>query len=322
MKATGTVIGALIFVVLLVLLTSVFTVNQGQHGILLRLGRLVTVDNQKVDPEKLAKADLPDKYFPNVKILNPGLHFKMPFIESVRVFDTRLQTLDIKSSRIVTREKKDVIADYYVKWRIDNLARYFTSTGGNAFKAETLLEQQLNTYLRAEFGKRTISEVVSGGRDDVMEVLRNRAEEQASKLGIEVVDVRIKGIELPSSTSNAIYQRMRADMQKIAARHRADGNAEAEAIRAAADAKVTVIVAQARSEGQVIRSRGQSQAAQIYAEAFNQDKNFFAFYRSLKAYVESFNSKQDILVLDQNSSFFNFFKKPLGQNSTGGKKQL
>lgn len=311
MKATGTVIAALCFVVVLLLLTSVFTINQGQHGILLRLGRLVTTDNQKVDPQVLANADLSDKRFPNVKVLGPGLHFKVPFIENVRIFDTRLQTLDIKSSRIVTREKKDVIADYYVKWRIDNLARYFTSTGGNSFKAETLLEQQLNTYLRAEFGKRTISEVVSGGRDDVMEVLRNRAEEQASKLGIVVADVRIKGIELPSSTSNAIYQRMRADMQKIAARHRADGNAEAEAIRAAADATVTVTVAQARSEGQVIRSRGQAQAAQIYAEAYSKDKDFFAFYRSLKAYTESFNSKQDMLVLDQNGSFFNYFKKPL-----------
>ena len=315
MKATGTVIAALCFVLLLLLLTTVFTINQGQHAIVLRLGRLVTTDNQKVDPAVLAKADLSDKTFPNVKVLGPGLHFKIPFIESVRIFDTRLQTLDIKSSRIVTREKKDVIADYYVKWRIDNLARYFTSTGGNSFKAETLLEQQLNTFLRAEFGKRTISEVVSGGRDDVMEVLRNRAEEQASKLGIVVTDVRIKGIELPSSTSNAIYQRMRANMQKIAARHRADGNAEAEAIRAAADAKVTVTVAQAHSEGQVIRSRGQAQAAKIYADAYSKDKDFFAFYRSLKAYVKSFNSKQDLLVLDQNGSFFSYFKKPLVKKS-------
>lgn len=318
MKATGTIIGGLAFVILLIVLTSVFTIQQGQHGILLRLGRLVTVDNKNVDLDALAKKEDATKYFPNAKVLAPGLHFKIPFIESVRVFDTRLQTLDIKSSRIVTREKKDVIADYYVKWRIDNLAQYFTSTGGIASKAETLLAQQLNTYLRAEFGKRTISEVVSGSRDDVMEVLRDRAEEQAGKLGIHVEDVRIKGIELPSSTSNAIYQRMRADMQKIAARHRADGNAAAEAIRAAADASVTVTIAESKSKGQKIRSKGQAEAARIYAQAFSKDKEFYSFYRSLIAYVESFRSKQDILVLDQGSTFFDFFQKPLGQNSQGG----
>ncbi|MCC5791892.1 MAG: protease modulator HflC [Legionellaceae bacterium] len=315
MKTSGTVLGVIAFVMLLIVLTSVFTINQGQNGIILRLGRLVTEGQSNVDPKAVTEEDLAKGKMPEVKVLNPGLHFKIPFIESVRIFDTRLQTLDIKSSRIVTREKKDVIADYYVKWRIADLGRYFVSTGGIALKAENLLEQQINTYLRAEFGKRTISEVVSGGRDDVMEVLRNRAEEQASKLGIKVIDVRIKGIELPPTTRDAIYQRMRANMQKIAARHRADGNAEAEAIRAAADAQVTVIVAEAKSQGQVIRSRGQAQAAQIYAEAFRQDKDFYRFYRSLKAYMESFSSKRDILVLDQNSQFFDYFKKPLTGNS-------
>jgi membrane protease subunit HflC len=278
-------------VVLMFFFTNVFTILQGQHGILLRLGRLVE------DPKTH-----------NVKVLDPGLHMKAPFIESVRLFDTRIQTLDIKSSRIVTKEKKDVIVDYYVKWRIEDLSRYFKSTGGNQFKAETLLEQQLNTFLRAQFGKRTISDVVSGGRDDVMEVLRERAEQQAGQLGIHVVDVRIKGIELPANTSNAIYQRMRADMQKIANRHRADGQAEAEAIQANADAQVTVLLAKARSEGQVTRAQGQAKAAAVYTQAFGQNKEFFDLYRSLKAYENSFNSKQDILVLDQSSAFFNYFK--------------
>lgn len=294
MKATKITLGVVLFVGLLLVLTSVFTITQGQHGILLRLGRLV--NDTKTD---------------EVKILSPGLHAKMPFIENVRTFDTRIQTLDIKSSRIVTKEKKDVIVDYYVKWRIENLARYFKATGGNQFKAETLLEQQLNTYLRAQFGKRTISELVSGGRDDLMEVLRERAEQQAGQLGVHVIDVRIKGIELPPSTSNAVYQLMRANMRQIANRHRADGHSEAEAIQAAADAKVTILLAKARSEGQMIRARGQAKAAAIYAEAFNQNKDFFAFYRSLKAYEKSFNSKQDILVLDQDSTFFNYFKNGL-----------
>lgn len=292
MKATKVTLGVAGFIVLLILFTSVFTITQGQNAIILRLGRLVNDSNTN-----------------QVKILGPGLHAKMPFIENVRTFDTRIQTLDIKSSRIVTKEKKDVIVDYYVKWRIDNLASYFKTTGGNQFKAETLLEQQLNTYLRAQFGKRTISDVVSGGRDDLMDVLRQRAEEQAGQLGIHVVDVRIKGIELPANTSNAIYQRMRADMQKIANRHRADGNAAAEAIQAGADAKVTVLLAKARSEGQMIRAQGQAKAAAIYAQAFSQNKDFFVFYRSLKAYENSFNNKQDVFVLDQDSAFFTYFKQ-------------
>ncbi len=304
MNATKIYIGVVIFIVLLLTVTSLFTITQGQHAIILRLGRLVNDANT-------GKA----------KILAPGLHVKLPFIEHVRTFDTRIQTLDIKSSRIVTKEKKDVIVDYYVKWQINDLAGYFKSTGGNQLKAETLLEQQLNTYLRAQFGKRTISDVVSGGRDDLMDILRDRAEEQAGLLGIHVVDVRIKGIELPANTSNAIYQRMRADMQKIANRHRADGHAAAEAIQAAADAKVTVLLAKAKSEGQIIKATGQAKAASLYLNAYSQNKDFFAFYRSLKAYEGSFNSKQDILVLDQDSAFFTYFKQGLaGETIASAKK--
>jgi len=299
-KAT---LGFVLFFIVMIVLASVFTVTQGQHGILLRLGRLV-------DDSATGKA----------KILSPGLHVKTPFIETVRLFDTRIQTLDIKSSRIVTREKKDVMVDYYVKWRIEDLARYFKSTGGNQLKAETLLEQQLNTYLRAEFGKRTISDLVSGGRDDVMGLLRDKAEQQASGLGIHVVDVRVKGIELPANTSNAIYQRMRADMQKIANRHRADGSAAAEAIQAAADAQVTILLAEAKSDGQTLRATGQAEAARTYAAAFGQNKEFFSFYRSLKAYESSFNSKSDILVLDQSSAFFDYFKHSLIKNDGVTKK--
>lgn len=294
MNTMKTSIGIVVFIILMTVLTSLFTVTQGQKGMLLRLGRLVE-----------------DSATGKALILDPGLHIKTPFIESVRLFDTRIQTLDIKSSRIVTREKKDVIVDYYVKWRIEDLARYFKSTGGNEFKAETLLEQQLNTSLRAQFGKRTISELVSGGRDDIMGLLRDNAEQQASGLGVHVVDVRIKGIELPPTTSNAVYQRMRADMQKIANRHRADGQAAAEAIQAMSDAEVTVLLAKAMSEGQVIRARGQALAAEIYTNAFGRQKDFFVFYRSLKAYEASFNNQQDLLVLDQSSAFFDYFKHSL-----------
>lgn len=292
MKATKVVLMSVALFVLMVLLGSIFTVVQGEQGILLRLGKLV----REPGTEK-------------IKVLYPGLHVKYPFLETVRIFDTRIQTLDIKSSRIVTKEKKDVLVDYYVKWRIVDLSRYFKATGGNQFKAETLLEQQLNTSLRAQFGKRTISDVVSGGRDDVMEVLKAGAEQGASKLGIHVVDVRIKGIELPANTSNAIYQRMRADMQKIANRHRADGQAAAEAIRAGADAKVTVTLAKAHSEGERTKALGQANAAKIYTDAFNQNQDFFKFYRSLSAYEGSFSHKESMLVLDQSSAFFEYFKQ-------------
>lgn len=292
MKAIKITLGIFVTLLFIILVTSLFTITQGNHGLLLRLGRLVTNGGE-------------------VKILAAGLHLKTPFIEQVRIFDTRLQTLDIKSSRIVTKEKKDVIADYYVKWRIVDLPRYFKTTGGNQFKAETLLEQQLNTSIRAEFGKRSIADMVSGGRDDVVDALRDKAEQQASQLGIRVVDVRIKGIEFPENTSNAIYQLMRANMQKLANRHRADGHALAEEIQAAADARVTIMLAKARSEGQMIRATGKAEAATIYANAFNKNKEFFAYYRSLKAYENSFNDKQDLLVLDQSSAFFNYFKHAL-----------
>ena len=274
-------LGAAIAIVILFFFgTSLFTIPQGQHALLLRLGRMVLNTSNH-----------------HVKVLGPGLHLKLPFIETALFFDTRLQTLDIKSSRIVTKEKKDVIVDYYVKWRIGKLGQYFISTGGSALKAETLLEQQLNTYLRAAFGKRTISDVVSSGRDDVMGALRQKAEQQATELGIHVTDVRIKGIELPENTSNAIYQRMRADMQKIANRHRADGQATAEAIKAQADAKVTILLATARSQGQLLRSTGQAKASAIYTDAFSKNPSFLQFYQSLQAYKASLTTSNSLLVL-------------------------
>jgi membrane protease subunit HflC len=302
-KTTRTSIGILLFIAAALMFTSLFTVTEGQHAMLLRLGRLVKDTTGQA------------------LILAPGLHIKAPFIDRVYLLDTRIQTLDIKSSRIVTKEKKDVMVDYYAKWRVKNLDQYFRATGGNSMKALNLLEQQLNTLIRAEFGKRTIPDLVSGERGDVMKVLLQAAVKQASELGIEVVDVRIKGIELPANTSNAIYQRMRANMQKLANSHRAEGSAKAEALRAEADAKVAIILAQAQSEGQKTRAQGEAQAAEVYAKAFGQNKSFFAFFRSLLAYEASFTSKQDILVLDQSSPFFEYFKNGILKNdSKQGKK--
>lgn len=284
-------LGIVLFLVLFLLLISVYTITEGSRGIVLRLGRLVEIGEDR-----------------KPLVILPGLHVKTPFIDQIRIFDTRLQTLDIQSSRIVTKEKKDVIVDYYVKWRIEDLARYYTSTSGNQINAENLLEQQLNTSLRAAFGRRTISDLVTSERDDVMQMLRQKAENQANQLGIHVVDVRIKGIELPPNTSNAIYQRMRADMQKIANHHRADGQAEALNIKATADATVTVTLAKANSAAQMLRATSLGEAARIYREAYGVDPSFYAFYQSLQAYQDSFNTKKDVLVLDLQSKFFEYFR--------------
>ena len=298
MRPISILITAILAAIFIFSLSCLFTIREGEHAIVLRLGKLV-----------------PGKTPNSVKVLNPGLNFKWPFIESIRTFDTRLQTLTIQSSRIVTKEKKDVMVDYYVKWYIESIAKYFKSTGGNELKAETLLEQQLNTNLRAAFGKRTISELVSGGRENIMDILRQKAEAQAQELGIHVVDVRIKGIELPESTSNAIYQRMRADMQKIANKHRADGQAESAIIHANADAAITVTLATAKSKGQAIRAQGQKEAASIYAEAYSKNAAFYQYFRSLKAYQASFHDPHSFLILDQNNAFFEYLKHPLNTKS-------
>lgn len=293
-KAIKTGLTSLFFIGLIWAASSLFIVPQGYNALLLRLGKIELDANGNA-----------------IKVA-PGLHYKTPILNSVRIFDTRLQTLDIKSSRIVTQEKKDVIVDYYVKWRINNLADYYTRTSGNAFNTENLLEQFLNTSIRAEFGKRTIADVVSGERDDVMDILLSKANDSAKDLGIEVIDVRIKGIDLPSTTSSAIYQRMRANMEKIANRHRADGKGEADAIRGQADKEAKVILAEAQSQGEKIRALGAAKAESIYAQAYSQSPDFFAFYRSLQAYENTFNSKNDVMVLNKDSQFFDYFQKSTG----------
>lgn len=281
---------AAFIVALFLLFSSIYIVTEGQHGILLKLGK-IAIDSTT------GKASVKD----------PGIHFKFPFINQARIFDTRLQTLDIESSRIVTEEKKDVLVDYFVKWRISNLPLYFTRTGGNVFRAETLLQQKVNDGLRAQFGKRNIREVVSGERADIMSILQKQANESAQSLGIKVIDVRIKRIDLPTEVSNAVYDRMRAERERIANQHRADGRSSAEAIRAEADAKVTVILARANSESKKVRGQGDGKAAGIYSQAYTKDPDFYAFYRSLNAYRKSFNNKKDILVLKPDSQFFRYF---------------
>jgi membrane protease subunit HflC len=286
-----------VIIALVVGFASVFTISEGQSGLVTRLGKL----------ERDSAG--------NIKIYHPGLHVKIPFINQVLVFDTRLQTLDIESSRIVTEEKKDVLVDYYVKWRIIDLPRYYTRTQGNSFQAETLLRQQINDGLRAQFGKRNISEVVSGERTDIMETVQLQAQSTAENLGIDVTDVRIKRIDLPAEVSNAVFERMRTERQRIANRHRAEGRSKAEKIRAEADAQSVVIVAEARSQGQKIRGEGDAMAAEVYAQAYGQNRDFFGFYRSINAYRTTFNTGHDFLVLQPEGDFFRYFNKAAGQTA-------
>jgi modulator of FtsH protease HflC len=297
MSASKSFLAVIVLLGLLLVGSSVYEVHEGQHALLLRLGKIVT--NKEGQPA----------------VMSPGLHFKLPFVNSVRIFDTRLQTLANKTSRIVTREKKDVLVDYYIKWRIADLALYYTRTGGNELQAQTLLEQKINDGLRAEFGKRNISDVVSGERTDIMEILRKQADTSAASLGIDVVDVRIKRIDLPSEVSMAVFDRMRAEREQIANAHRSEGKAVAENIRAEADAKVTVILATARSNAVRKRGEGDATAAKIYANAYDQNPSFFALLRSLEAYQKAFNNKRDVLVLKPNNQFFSYFNEANSKNN-------
>lgn len=295
------IISAGILFVLLIVYASVYTVTEGQQALLLRLGAIVTDASGKP------------------VITGPGLHCKTPFITEARLFNTRLQTLDIKSSRIVTAEQKDVIVDYFVKWRIGDLATYYTRTGGDSRQAGVLLEQQLNDSLRAQFGRRTISEVVSDDRATIMGALSQQANASAQRLGLEVVDVRIKRIDLPTEVSAAVFERMRAERERVATEHRSTGKAKAEAIRANADANATITVATAREQAAAIRSQGDSQAAKIYADAYNQEPSFYGFYRSLLAYKKAFNNKTgNMLVLKPDNQFFKYFNNDQGAAKSAG----
>lgn len=276
-------------IVLLILYNTLFVVNEGQRGLLLRLGEIVQDNNGRA------------------VVANPGLGFKMPLLNQVRLFDTRLQTLAVKSSRILTKEQKYVQVDYYIKWRIEDLALYYQRTSGDVLRTETLLQQQVNDALRAAFGERTISDMVSGERVNVMALLKNSANVTAKNLGINVIDVRIKAIDLPEEVSEAVYNRMRTKREEVATDHRGAGRAQAEAIRATADAQATVKVAEAKTQAAKLRAEGIAEAAKIYSQAYSQDPEFYAFYRSLQAYKNSFNSKNDFLLLTPESDFFRYF---------------
>ncbi len=285
MKAGLNFTAAIIAAVLVVLSASIFTVDQRQHAIIFQLGEVRDV------------------------IAEPGLYFKWPMIQNVRYFDKRILTLDeTEPARFITSEKKNVLVDSFVKWRIVDPRLYYVSVAGDEMRAKTRLSQTVNAGLREEFGKRTVHDVVSGERDQIMEQMRAKADLDARKIGVEIIDVRVKRVDFPPEVSESVYRRMEAERKRVANELRSEGSAEAEKIRADADKQREVIVAEAYRDAQKMKGEGDAKAAATYAQAFNQNPEFYAFYRSLEAYRNSFNSKGDVIVVEPDSEFFKYMK--------------
>jgi modulator of FtsH protease HflC len=265
-----------------------FTVDQRQQAIVFQLGEIVRV------------------------IKEPGWNLKWPSpIQNVRYFDGRVQTLDAKEpERFITREKINVLVDLFVKWRIVDVKQYYISVGGDERRAQIRLQQTINNDLRAEFGNRTVHQVVSGERDQIMEAMRARADVDARSIGVEVLDVRVKRVDYQQEVSESVYRRMEAERKRVANERRSEGFAESEKIRSEAERKREVIIAGAYREAQKAKGEGDAKSAAIYAEAFNQDPNFYGFYRSLDVYRAGLRNKSDVLLLDPNSDFFKYLKSP------------
>ncbi|WP_298442084.1 protease modulator HflC [uncultured Ferrimonas sp.] len=271
--------------------SAIFVVEEGERAIVKRFG-------------KIGK-DVEDKTL----VYEPGLHLKVPFVDQVMRLSARILTLDAPADRFVTSEQKDVIVDSYVKWRITDFGQYYLATQqGNQLIAESLLQSKINNGLRSEFGSRTIRDIVSGSRDELQRAAMDGTQGDAEELGITVVDVRVKQINLPREVSEFIYNRMRAQREAVARSHRADGQEKAEVMRAGADAQVTLTLAEAERESRVLRGQGDADAAKIYADAYGKKPEFYSLLRSLDAYRTSFASKEDVLVVSPDSEFFQYMK--------------
>jgi len=281
-----------IVTVLIIASLSLFVVDQRQTAIVFQLGEMVSVKTE------------------------PGLYFKVPLMQNVRYFDSRILTLDTgEPERFITAEKKNVMVDSFVKWRIVDVKQYYISVGGDELRARTRLMQTVNSSMREEFGKRTIHEVVSGEREQIMNVLREKTDADARKIGVQVLDVRLKRVDFPQEISESVYRRMDAERKRVANELRATGYAESEKIRADADKQREVTLAQAYRDAQKTKGEGDAKASALYAAAFGRDPEFYAFYRSLEAYKQSFKNKSDVMVLDPTSAFFKYLKSP----AKGGK---
>ena len=278
---------ALLAAALILVSMSLYSVDQRQNALVFQLGQIVAIDR------------------------SPGLYFKIPLVQNIRYFDTRILTFDPNDpDRFITSEKKNVLIDYFVKWRIVDVRRYYVSVGGDETRAKTRLQQTVNDALRAEVGRRTVHDVVSGGREDIVTTLRQKADQDARQIGVQVVDVRIKQVNLPQEVSDSVYRRMEAERKRVANELRSTGAAEAEQIRADADRQREIIIADAWRDAQRVKGEGDASASGIYAAAFSQNPEFYTFYRSLEAYRKSFGSKQDVLVLDPHSPFFRYMNSP------------
>jgi len=285
-------------VVLLVLLSgSAFTVEQRQNAIVFQLGEVKSV------------------------ITQPGLHWKWPLIQNVRRFDMRILSYDDPEPlRFITSEKKPVLVDSFVKWRIVDVRQFYVSVQGDEFRASTRLKQTISGGLQNEFNKRTVHEVVSGERDKIMDEVREKADQELRRdLGVEIVDVRLKRVDLPEEVSESVYRRMEAERKRIANELRSTGSAEAERIRADADRQREVILAAAYRDAQRIKGEGDARASSIYAHAFSNNPEFYSFYRSMEAYRSTFRGKGDLLLLEPSSDFFRYLRDPSGRRSSAAR---
>lgn len=282
--------------IIIVLYSGIVVVTEGTRGIMLRFNKV--------------QRDAENK----VVVYEPGLHFKVPFIDSIKVLDARIRTLDGSTTRFVTVEKKDLLVDSYVKWRINDFGKFYTATGGGDYtRAANLLSRKVNDRLRSEIASRTIKDIVSGTRGELMEGAKkalSTGQDSSAELGIEVIDVRVKQINLPDEVSSSIYQRMRAERDAVAREHRSQGKEKAAFIQADVDRKVTLILANANKTAQNLRGEGDATAAQLYANAFKQDPQFYSFIRSLKAYENSFADSDNMMILKPDTEFFRFMKAP------------
>lgn len=279
------VITIFIAAVLFIGSNALFTVQQGQTALVFRFGEIVD-DN-----------------------LKPGLHFKTPFVNNVRLFDARLQTLDAEPERYLTSEKKNLLVDSFVEWRISDAKKFYTAMNGDIRLANLRLAQIIKDGLRAEFGSRTVQEVISQDRRVIVKEIQANTGESVSNFGIDIVDVKIKRVDLPQDVSNSVYQRMEAERNRVAKDLRSQGSEAAERIRADADRQRTIILADAYRDAEKVRGEGDGTAADIYAKAYSKDPDFYAFYQSLNAYQQSFNNKMDMMVVDPKSDFFKFFNQ-------------
>jgi modulator of FtsH protease HflC len=291
MRTLGPIIALLVVIALLVS-SALFTVDQRQHAIVFQLGEVKEVVNK------------------------PGLHFKWPLLQNVRLFDMRILTFDdAEPLRFLTQGNRPVLVDSFVKWRINDVTQYYVSVQGDEFRAMTRIKQTVAGVLRDEFGARILHDVVSGEREQIMSRVREKVDQDLKRIGVEIVDVRLKRVDLPQDVSDSVYRRMEAERKRIANELRSTGAAEAERIRADAERQREVILAEAYRDAQRVRGEGDGKSAGIYAAAFNQNPEFYSFYRSMEAYRSSFRGRNDIMLLEPNSDFLRYFRDSLGKGA-------